>query len=296
MRVIHEWGNFLGIEQDGVERLRYNYQLEGDASPSAPKPFCHPIRTSAGIELTVQSPLDHFWHRGLWFTWKFVNGVNYWEERDAVIGRQVTLAPPTIEAVPDEPKAVRWVSEIAWRDTQNTTEETRLRERRTITCRFHADGALIIDWDTKQTAQGDVVLDRTPFTTWGGYSGLAVRLTQALQKQSVVLDDGTQTSRPTGQHARWGAIQGELDTGQNNHIAVVFVPSPANRRAPEPFYGSAKPFFNFFGPAPLFDEPLSLASGETLDLAYRVLILPRQVDAAEVNGYYRGGGTLNAGT
>lgn len=284
MRIVHEWGRYIGIEHDGVERLRYNYQLEGDVS--APRPFCHPIRTPAGIEITALEPLDHTWHRGLWFAWKFVNGVNYWEEQGEIVGRQITLAPPVIEPAAAQ-NAVRWTSEIAWRDAQGGVETTRLRERRVIACRLADDGALALDWTSEQTAQEDVLLDRTPFTTWGGYGGLFVRLTQALQEQTIVLDDGTTTDRPLGETARWGAIQGRLDTGRDNQAALVFLPSPQNRRAPEPFYGSARPFYNFFGPAPLFHEPLPLARGETLRLAYRVLVLPRPVDATEVDGYYR---------
>lgn len=287
MRVLHAWGTHIALEVDGVERLRYNYQLAGDPSPSAPKPFCHPIRTPDGVEITVDAPIDHFWHRGLWFTWKFVNGVNYWEERQEVVGRQITLAPPTVAAVDDDPEAVRWTSDIAWRDTRDGAETTRIRERRAITCRFKPEGALVMDWDVAQTAQEAVTLDRTPFTTWGGYGGLFIRMTQALHKQSIVFSGGVECDRPTGQNYLWGGIQGQLDTGRGRHAAFVFLPSPKNRRAPEPFYGSARAFSNFFGPAPLFHEPLALAQGETLRQAYRVLILPRRIEAAEAEGYYQ---------
>ena len=287
MRIVHEWGRYIGIEQDGVERLRYHYQLPDDRAPSAPKPFCHPIRTPEGLEMTALSPLDHSWHRGLWFAWKFVNGVNYWEENQEVVGRQVTLAPPTVEAAADEGEAIRWVSDIAWRDLRDGTETTRLRERREIGCRIEDDGTLVLDWRSVQTAQEAVTLDRTPFTTWGGYGGLFVRMTQALQKQDIVFHDGTVTDRPTGQTHRWGAVRGQLDTGKDNHAAFVFLPSPRNRRAPEPFYGNARPFWNFFGPAPLFHEPLRLRAGETLRQAYRVLILSKRLDAGAVDGYYR---------
>ena len=236
MRIVHEWGRHIGVEQNGVERLRYNYQLAGGTAHHpqggypAPKPFCHPIRTPEGIEMTALSPLDHFWHRGLWFAWKFVNGVNYWEENQEVVGRQVTLAPPTVEAAADEGEAIRWVSDIAWRDLRDGTETTRLRERREIGCRIEDDGTLVLDWRSVQTAQEAVTLDRTPFTTWGGYGGLFVRMTQALQKQDIVFHDGTVTDRPTGQTHRWGAVRGQLDTGKDNHAAFVFLPSPRNRR------------------------------------------------------------------
>jgi hypothetical protein len=283
MRVIHQIGRYISVEASGVERLRYCYQLDGAPEPSAPKPYCHPIRTPNGIELTADAPLDHFWHRGLWFTWKYVNGVNYWEENQEIVGRQVTLVPPTIESTTD---TVRWTSEIEWRDKKDGAEMTRIAEQRRIALRLATNGALVMDWHIKQKPLENVLLDRTPFGTWGGYGGLVVRMTQALQKQRILLSDGTETDHPTGQPYQWGGIEGKLDTGRGNAAAFVFLPSPKNRRFPEPFYGNAKAFYNFFGPAPLFHEPLPLRAGETLEHAVRVLILPRLIEAAEVNGYY----------
>jgi hypothetical protein len=44
------------------------------------KPYVHPLATPAGRVLTRVEPDDHPWHRGLWFTIKYVNGENFWEE------------------------------------------------------------------------------------------------------------------------------------------------------------------------------------------------------------------------
>ena len=46
------------------------------------RPFVHPLRTPSGVVLTVDQPDDHPWHHALWFTIKFVNGENFWEEFD----------------------------------------------------------------------------------------------------------------------------------------------------------------------------------------------------------------------
>ena len=46
------------------------------------RPFVHPLRTPSGLVLTRDAPDDHPWHHGLWFTIKFVNGENFWEEYD----------------------------------------------------------------------------------------------------------------------------------------------------------------------------------------------------------------------
>lgn len=286
MRVIHEWGKYIAIEKDGVERLCYNYQLDGDPNPSAPKPFIHPIRTPNGIIATAESPLDHIWHRGLWFAWKFVNGVNYWEENQEIVGRQVTMGVPTVSGG-HIPETVQIASLLQWRDNKDGQEQIRLSEVRIVTCCLKEDGAILFDWESRLTPHGDVLLDRTPFTTWGGYGGLTVRTTQAIQNQRIIFDDGTTTNRPTGERYRWGVIEGSLDTGPGtNYAAFVFMPSPASRRFPEPFYGTAKPFFNFFGPAPLFYEALPLEAHKPLVHNVRVLFLPRPVTAKEVEPYY----------
>jgi hypothetical protein len=54
--------------------------------PAAGKPFFHPLTLPDGTVLTDLRPDDHPWHRGLWWSWKFINGVNYWEE-DRKTGR-----------------------------------------------------------------------------------------------------------------------------------------------------------------------------------------------------------------
>ncbi|MCX5757736.1 MAG: PmoA family protein, partial [Candidatus Hydrogenedentes bacterium] len=45
-----------------------------------PKSYFSPVTLGGGMELTWLSPPDHWWHRGLWFSWKELNGINYWEE------------------------------------------------------------------------------------------------------------------------------------------------------------------------------------------------------------------------
>ena len=44
------------------------------------RPFIHPVTTPAGHVLSREAPDDHPWHHGLWFTIKFVDGDNFWEE------------------------------------------------------------------------------------------------------------------------------------------------------------------------------------------------------------------------
>ncbi|MBB6048383.1 DUF6807 family protein [Armatimonas rosea] len=271
MRITHEIGQWIGLTDDnGIERLRYDYG-------SAPKPFVHPLRLPDGTVITEHEPTDHIWHRGLWFAFKFVNGINYWEERDEIFGRQETMNTPQCSALPDD--SFRITSAANWRDQ----DQDRLRDYREWRYQIDKSGASLLQCYTKLEALEDVTLDRTPFTTWGGYGGLFVRLKNDLENPRLVFDDGTITTRCTGERYKWGGIEGTTPDGKD--CAVVFLPSPENTRYPEPFYGAAKTDYNFFGPAPLFHEPIVFKAGETLTYQVRVLILPRRIDAAEIENY-----------
>lgn len=240
-------------------RLRYD-------AISAPKPFLHPLCLPDGTPVTELEPADHTWHRGLWFAFKFINGVNYWEEPEP--GSQQSVSPP-------QAHGSTLHHELHWTDRGLI----RLKEHRTLQI-GEIDDVLIIDWDSQLTAEEDITLDRTPFTTWGGYGGLVVRMRNDLIDPRICFPKGITTQRPTGERYAWGGIEGTLPSGGN--AAVVFLPDAENPRYPEPFYGAAKTDWNFFGGAPLFHEPLCLKAGEQLRHRARVLVLPRRITDEEV--------------
>ena len=61
-----------------LNRGRIVWQFNFDRKQ--PKPYFHPVCLTDGTELTWHRPPDHPWHYGLWFSWKYINGLNYWEE------------------------------------------------------------------------------------------------------------------------------------------------------------------------------------------------------------------------
>src|SRR3954452_21345526 len=71
--------------------------------PAKGKPFSDPLTTSSGTSLTKVLSPELPWHYGLWFSWKFINGVNYWEE-DRQSGKSegsTRWSPPQIETHAD---------------------------------------------------------------------------------------------------------------------------------------------------------------------------------------------------
>ena len=80
----------------------------------APRPFAHPLTTPAGAVLSVEAPADHPWHHALWFTIKFVNGENFWEEygefgllRTRSVGEDAGATTATIEWIAPDGESIR---------------------------------------------------------------------------------------------------------------------------------------------------------------------------------------------
>ena len=132
----------------------------------APRPFLHPVRTPAGALLTVEAPADHPWHHALWFSIKFVNGENFWEEYGEfglLETREVDEPPRRCGSSDDRLGAARRRDRRAHRDPHAHPG------RRSTTTRTRSTGP------RSSSPSPTRSFDRTPFTTWGGYGGLTLR-------------------------------------------------------------------------------------------------------------------------
>jgi hypothetical protein len=262
MKLEHDIGHSIELS-DGSRRLwRYVYS-------GKPKPYFHPLSSPSGHVLTNFEPSDHVWHRGLWFTFKFVNGENFWEENDPY-GTQRTLAPPTTWTGPGDRIAI--ASKLTWERPNGAG--TIFRESRTFTHVPIGVDAYALDFDTTLIPWFNVLLDRTPFTTWGGYGGLIIRGSRSWLDARHLLADGSTNPRPTGVPAIWCDLSGKLDGGKDLSAGVAMFDHPANPRHPTPWYGATGPGL-YLSSAPLFHEPMPLKKGDALRLRYRVLVHDR---------------------
>jgi hypothetical protein len=234
----------------------------------APRPFVHPLRSPSGAVLSVEAPADHPWHHGLWFTIKFVNGENFWEE----YGEFGTLRTVRVEG--DAASEVR--AAIEWR---RPSGDIVMREERTLTVSWIDDTAYTIEWSERLVPEVDVVLDRTPFTTWGGYGGLTLRGAPDFVDTSFTTPDGVH-DRLLGERAPWCALDG-VATRADGDVAeagVLLVDHPANPRHPTPWYASNRAdtygdgWANFVNAAFLWHEPMELGAGSSLAVRYAVVV------------------------
>lgn len=254
--------------------------------PKQPKSYFHPLATIDGEVLTAFEPADHPWHRGLWWSWKFINGLNYWEEdRTTRASEGVTeLTRAAVEAGRDF--TARAELNFSYHPPGQAVVMTELRKL-TIT-RPDADGRYRIDWTSEFTAgSAPVTLGRTPLphepggASYGGYAGLSLRLPLQANGWSVRTSEGkNNTAASHGQTAHW------IDfSGSGSGIAII--DHPGNPRHPSPWYVHDSPPMSYYGPAVLFNESLVLAAGQSLKFSYRILCHSKPMSEQEIETDFR---------
>ncbi len=245
-----------------------------------PKPNFHPVALLDGTVLTWLSPPDHPWHHAMWFSWTYINGVNYWEE-----DRKTHLAKGRTEVL--DTKAVAGKDYSARIDMSLSYhppgKPAVLTEKRVLVVSAPDEaGRYRIDWHLTFTAgAGDVVLDRTPppgqkgGKSYGGYAGLSVRLADGLAGFEVLDSKGRRNLKAHGQSARWADFSAATTDGRAAGVALF--DHPRNLRHPCPWYISMRGLKkNNFSTAPLFNEPYKLPAGKSLTLRYRALVHPQR--------------------
>jgi len=149
---------------------------------SAPKdPHFEFLATPDGRNTVWVGPGDHVWHYGLWFSWKLINGVNFWETNPAT-GRQAgrsEILEPKIEATPEAATAT-----IRYRERSYPVPDgpAVLEDAVVIRVTRPQDGrGPWVEWQVTTTALADVELGRTPLPDepggkpYGGTGGFSWR-------------------------------------------------------------------------------------------------------------------------
>lgn len=272
----HDIGTSIELRDSHRDAPVWRYVYGGK-----PKPFFHPVCTPSGQVLTNFEPHDHFWHRGLWFAIKFINGENFWEENLEHFGTQRTRTPPTITHGAGGQISV--FSALDWVRPDGKTAV--IHEQRLFTHRQIDSTRYAIDFTFILMPQADLLLDRTPFTTWGGYGGLTFRGSRNWQESRLLFADGTTSDRPTPKISQWCDLSGKLDGGVNLTGGIAVFDHPENLRHPTPWYGGTGPG-HYFNAAFLFNEPMQVVAREKLRFRYRALVHDGVPDVAALGHAY----------
>jgi len=254
------------------DRIVWQYNFD----PAEGKPYFHPITLPEGTVLTHLRPADHRWHRALWFSWKFIDGVNYWEENRAGKSQGETELLE-VQAEPVDDFSARFNIKLAYHPPDKPAV---LTETRTITISApRADGSFVIDWSaTWKAGDREVLLDRTPIAgepggrNFGGYAGLSVRAAADMRGWTFLDSAGrTKPGDMHGQTAKWMTLASQAG-------GIALFDHPSNPRHPSPWYVAAQ--MPYFSPALLFNEPYTLPKKQSLKLRYFVLVHAAPADKA----------------
>ncbi len=264
----------LALRQGGQIVWRFNF------GAGETKPNFHPLAVPGGPDVSGYRPKDHPWHRGLWFSWKYINKVNYWEEdRETGLAEGKTEWPaPLIETQPDF--SARLVLDLTYRPSNGPVVVT---EHRVIEVSPpDRTGAYHLDWTMSFRAAGqDIVLDRAPpvdeqgRNAAGGYAGLGLRAAADLAEAQVITSKGP--VQYENHRFRGKAPALDFSGMIGGHAAgVAFLDNAANLNSPTPWYVVNNPPMYYVSPAVLTYHPQTLKAGEALVLRYRVVVHPER--------------------
>jgi len=240
------------------------------------KPFFHPLSSLGGESLTTFKPGDHPWHYGLWFSWKYINGINFWEEDKKTGKAQGTTQWDAPEITTRHDGSADIHLTLKYLSPTNTIWMT---ERRHIhVSALDKDGGVTLNWIANFTAGDDALfLDRTHMpgeehgAVNGGYAGRSARLAQAPAQCQFLTIDGpvdhfeSDRARPNSSAAACNIAQ----NGHTNGIAIFSKDSNSGGKAP--WYIINAPAMRWFSPALLAPAPKHVRARESFTWSFRVV-------------------------
>ena len=255
----------------------------------AAKPHFHPVALLSGEVLTCDRPADHAWHHAVWFSWKSINGVNYWEEDPQTGNSAGATSWTNVEVSTRDDGEARIAMDLSY---SVQAESAVLTERRVVEISAPDDNSqsYSMDWLATFTAgDEDVLLDRTPIPpdpqgkTWGGYAGLSIRFANEMTERQAVSTSGQVRFDEDSLHRSNGAAMDYSGLIGARLAGIAILDHPENPRYPTPWY-AIRTEMSYLNAAFLTHEPYTLPAGESFTLRYRLIVHPHRWDAQTLRG------------
>jgi hypothetical protein len=283
------------------------------------KPVLYPIVTSKGVVVTRGYPLDprpneridHPHHAGLWFNYGDVNGLDFWNNSDAIKADQAPKMGSIVH------KSIRGSKSGAGEGTLDVTEEwvdhtgkKLLREDTHFI--FHAkDGVRSIDRITTLTALDGTVnftdnkegviglrvakqlehpsLKPEVFTDASGRVTNVPRLDTAGVHGHYVSSEGKQGDDVWGTRGKWAMLTGDVSGAP---VTLAILDHPKNVGYPTYWHARG---YGLFAANPLGQKAMSngkeelnfkLAPGASTTFRHEILVIDGTASAADIEKHY----------
>jgi hypothetical protein len=272
------------VSVDGVAVAEYRARADVPAVDT-PKPYFHPLRSPAGVEVTGFAPEDHTWHHGLAFAFPRVGPHNLWGGGTYVDpelfyqnlddqGSIEHVAWGTVAALGDDALIahdVRWQGH-AGEHLIDETREWRLRG---------TGDAVVVDLATvlRNATNGPLAL-ATPAQRGrpdGGYGGLWLRLGEDFSAPGLFGEHGEITE--SGASSRTLVVHGLTGSGERVTLGLSFL--PAGSPGDETWLYRFEPF-SAIGWAVSYVDGLEIPVGGELAFHHRLAILDGHADVDAV--------------
>jgi hypothetical protein len=246
--------------------------------PAKGKAFFHPVSAGGGPSLTNYRPADHPWHYALWFSWKYINGVNYWEEdrRSGKAAGRTSWTPPEIETRPDGRATLRL--KVSYTHPSGRVD---MSETRTLAISApDRTGGYAIDWSADFTAGPEgAELGRTPMPGEpggqinGGYAGLSLRLAPVPLTLAMITVDGPVAGFVRGRaRPDSPAVACNLSADGRAAGAIAILSAPGNIAEQAPWYLIQSEEMRFACAAILAPQVRKLPPEGAWKLRYRIAV------------------------
>ena len=260
--------------------------------PDQPKPFFHPVSAVGGGVLTWNSPPDHIWHHGLWFSWKYINRLNYWEP-DRKTGKPAGRTEWSDVQIATNPQGQAVIQmQLTYRP--NDGEPVLIEDRKVVIAPPREDGSYYFDWTCSFTATDkEVILDRTPLPdepggeVYGGYAGLSIRMAKDLADREAITEQGPIEFSPQSRYRGKANVMEYAGTLDGQEIGITICDHPQNLNHPSPWYAIRSQVMSYYSPAVICYAPHTMKPSENITLRYRALIHPEKWTAARLTREYQ---------
>ncbi len=240
------------------------------------KPYVRELYTLRGENVLRDSPPDHQHHHGLMYA-VYVNGINFWEERDAPgIEKHVELPLHTARIDADGTPVGSFTEIIHWLAPTNKTASDTLAaalliEQRTLTVTVdekNQEVALVWDSAFQVGPNAGKVTIHGP-----NYDGLGLRLPESFNHVAKFQNSADQPY--TGQNsqnviaARWTSVTGVMD---GRDVMLVLCGRPDNARGDGFFFSMLDPFAYLSATQGVDKKPLEYSAGDKFNLSYLLTV------------------------
>lgn len=280
----------LTVSLGELEIATYTYDAT-DEQQESPRPFFHPLRTTAGETVSAYRPWDHVWHKGLAWSLPHFGDDNFWGGPSYRRGHGYTPLPNNgrmrheraLDAGTDK-DGFHFSHELTW---WTQSGEHVVDEVRTITISAGRDGtSWIMVFSTNMTnVSGQDIQIGSP-TTEGrenaGYGGLFWRGPREFAGGRIVGPGGATGEALRGTRGPWLAFVGQHDDSCR-HSTVLIADDRNNAQHPPEWFARSEPFA-CFGPAPFFSNEVTFTAGSTMVNRYAVVIADGDSDQERLTG------------